>query len=81
MRVHAKKWGNSWAVRLNKQELDRLGFRMHDDKPFDIELTEPKATWDVSMLPVFGSGNDPMTFKQVREQAWRAMADERIARR
>ncbi len=70
MRVRAKKWGNSWAVRLNKDELDRLGFRMHDDKEFDIELKEAKTAWDVSMIPVF-SGGPAMTLDEIRRE-WAA---------
>lgn len=72
------KWGNSGAIRISKKELDRLGLREGD--PVDYELRPAKASWDVAMLPVFRGGK-PATFAQARDNAWSALAEDRLARR
>lgn len=81
MQVKLRKWGNSWAVRLGKKELERLGIEPTNGKALDIAVKEKPVKWDVSMIPVFRSKGPRLTFKQIREAAWKARAEELLARR
>lgn len=58
------KWGNSRAIRISKDELERLGLKDGDE--VEYELRPVRSTWDVSMLPVFGG--KPVTLEQARRE-------------
>lgn len=79
MQVKLRKWGNSWAVRLGKKDLEQLGIQPTDGKTLDIQVKDQPRAWDISMIPVF-RGGEAMGFKQAREAAYRARADD-LARR
>lgn len=57
-RLHKRilRWGNSYGVRLTKDDLERLHLR--EDDPVDIELEPCRPDIDWDNLPDFGLGPD-----------------------
>lgn len=66
-----KRWGNSYALRLTKGDLDRLHLRLGDRVKVAVEPLPPAI--DVSRLPVFTAG---ATLAEARQ----SYADERVRR-
>ena len=71
MFASVKKWGNSYAIRVTKADLQRLGVKPGQEIEFSLRALPAKV--DLSALPTFRS-------KETLEQARQASADERIAR-
>jgi hypothetical protein len=72
MRATIRKWGNSAAVRLPKEELERLGLKEGDS--VDITLAGTPKGWSIDDLPVFRS-TDGLTLREARRAralAWRS---------
>lgn len=56
MLTEVKKWGNSLAVRLKKEETERLGIKEGDRVKIRIEKKIPEDKIDLSDIP---TGFDP----------------------
>ncbi len=70
MLATVKKWGNSYAVRLTKKDLSRMGLREGQRVQVIVQPAIGQAEpLDLSDLPTF---HDPLPFKQAREAAYRA---------
>ncbi len=48
-----KKWGNSLAVRLTKDELEEYGLKEGDEVKIGIEKVIPEDEVDLSDIPTF----------------------------
>ncbi len=52
MMTEVKSWGNSYAVRLTRRDLRRLGIQLGDQ--VDVQLRAmPKKKVDLSKMPIF----------------------------
>ena len=63
MHATIKRWGNSYAIRLTKSDLDRLG--VSEGQEVDLDIRSPTIGIDVASLSAF---RDPehMTLDQAR---------------
>lgn len=59
MQATIKKWGNSYAVRLTKKDLDRLHLKEGDT--VDVQLMRPLGPIDLTGLPTFRSGQSDVS--------------------
>lgn len=51
MQVTVKRWGNSYAVRLTKADLNRLG--VHEGSLVEVDVQPVSAPVDLATLPTF----------------------------
>ena len=70
MHLTVKRWGNSYALRLTRRDLERFGIK--EGSEVDVEIKVAQERIDLSGLPVFRSGKS-MTLDQARDDAaaWR----------
>jgi antitoxin component of MazEF toxin-antitoxin module len=53
-----KRWGNSFAVRLTRKELEEYGLEEGDEVQVRIEKVNPGKEVDLSKLPTFSEMNE-----------------------
>lgn len=51
MLAEVKRWGNSYAIRLTKGDLERLGLHEGDAVQVDLQAVAPSGRIDLSHLP------------------------------
>lgn len=57
MIAKVKKWGNSFAIRLTKKELEELDLKKGDEVKIEIKKIEPENV-DLDDLPTFYDEDD-----------------------
>lgn len=67
MMAKVKRWGNSLAVRLRKEELDRAGIREGDVVKVEVVKVTKRGKVDLSDLPTF---TDPDPRASVRHDEY-----------
>lgn len=72
MLKQVKRWGNSFAVRLTRADLDRLGVREGQQVDFQVVPWTGRKV-DLTGLPVFRGDSRP--FKEIREEYYRTMPE------
>jgi hypothetical protein len=63
MLSEVKRWGNSYAIRLRKSDLQRLGLREGDPVHIQLEPITRSGTIDLSGLPLL-QDPDPLASKR-----------------
>ena len=63
MLVRLQKWGNSFAVRIPKEEVDRLGLGEGSTVDLDLRLAETVGKIDISDCPTFYDPDPDLSLK------------------
>lgn len=69
MQAFVKKWGNSYAVRLTKRDLERLGIR--PGQRVDLVVQPSGGPVDVAAFPIV-RGKRGDSFEEVRRSFYRS---------
>ncbi len=69
------RWGNSYAIRLPKADLEAAGLHVGDEADVTLDLIAPRI--DVGGLPTFRSRDDrPLTPEIKAEAMWHAYREK-----
>ena len=71
MLAEIKRWGNSWAIRITRSDLQRLGLREGDRVEVTVKRLAAKGKVDLSGFP-FIDDPDPVPLEQARREYYTA---------